>query len=496
MEYSKARSIRSQKLSSLIADKIAEGGSISGSIGKSISEKLKARATGIQEKFDPLNFARFITGGSKLAPAVLGRITGRSKSSIKYFTQTGSSTAKKLGKLSKESGEYGVDSEKLAQNLNSIYNLLRTSRERDIKLREIERSFQEEKINEDERRHQEFLGALREFFGPTKKTATAVVEEAEAGGGLFSTLKTIYDKVKSEIDDVVKKIKDYIDGFEIFKNPLQWFGGTLLRFLGSNLFRTFGIAGVLGALLIAEWKLELSKLQELAGTKAAELGAQRQTEEMLGAMSADDPSQLPSAIMGAAEGVETTSDKILKEIRVVQETKASLMQDKGYTPTYVDGFGRWHFADKDGNEPSAELMKSTEQQAVKLVDSGSPIAYTGAQKPLPYYRGNERLGQMRQEAAGADPRRLDLPTQAAFGVYPKAFSAKPVEPKATPVFDLSSMNADLNTEYTVMGDAAAPTVINSNTSNNTKDKPLPVAPTVRDNTRTIERTFQQTRMMW
>ena len=49
---------------------------------------MRARGTAIKEKFDPLNIVRFMTGGSRLATAVAGRLTGRKRSDIEYFAGT------------------------------------------------------------------------------------------------------------------------------------------------------------------------------------------------------------------------------------------------------------------------------------------------------------------------------------------------------------------------------------------------------------------------
>lgn len=78
MDYQVAKNIRGRSLSSLITNKITSGSSVSSAIGRTVTEKMRAAGTGIIQKFDPLNIAKFVTGGSKLAPAVLGRITGRS----------------------------------------------------------------------------------------------------------------------------------------------------------------------------------------------------------------------------------------------------------------------------------------------------------------------------------------------------------------------------------------------------------------------------------
>ena len=86
MNYQKAQKIRGQSLSDLIAETIASGGGIGSSIKSGISQKTQAKMTGVKQTLDPMNIAKFMTGGSNLAPALLGRLTGRSKKDIQFFT--------------------------------------------------------------------------------------------------------------------------------------------------------------------------------------------------------------------------------------------------------------------------------------------------------------------------------------------------------------------------------------------------------------------------
>jgi hypothetical protein len=87
MEYGKAERIRKKGLAGLITDNLVEGQGIGSSFGSAISDRTKATFTGIQEKFDPLNIAKTLTGGSNLAPALLGRLMGRKQSTIEHFAK-------------------------------------------------------------------------------------------------------------------------------------------------------------------------------------------------------------------------------------------------------------------------------------------------------------------------------------------------------------------------------------------------------------------------
>ena len=87
MEYGKAEGIRKKGLAGLITDNLVEGQGIGSSFGSAISDRTKATFTGIQESFDPLNIAKKLTGGSNLAPALLGRLMGRKQSTIEHFAK-------------------------------------------------------------------------------------------------------------------------------------------------------------------------------------------------------------------------------------------------------------------------------------------------------------------------------------------------------------------------------------------------------------------------
>ena len=94
MDYATGRAIRNKGLSGLITQNLLnpEMG-IGQSFTTALSDRTKATVTGIKEAFDPLNIAKKLTGGSKLAPALLGRLTGRNKTTIQHFSGRKSASA-------------------------------------------------------------------------------------------------------------------------------------------------------------------------------------------------------------------------------------------------------------------------------------------------------------------------------------------------------------------------------------------------------------------
>ena len=144
MEYGKAEGIRKKGLAGLITNNLVEGQGIGSSFGSAISDRTKATFTGIQEKFDPLNIAKTLTGGSKLAPALLGRLTGRKQSTIEHFAGKKSSKNAFRGISSETGGTLNEDFGK--DILGLIYEELKLA-ERD---REILKLTKEEEDKEQE----------------------------------------------------------------------------------------------------------------------------------------------------------------------------------------------------------------------------------------------------------------------------------------------------------------------------------------------------------
>jgi hypothetical protein len=168
MSFEQAKKIRGESLSNRIANRLVGGESFGTSISKSLSEGTKARMTGLREKINPMNIAKFMAGGSPLAAAMVGRMTGASKEDMRYFTN-------KQGKMDTASKiKPTVQDEGVLDLLNEIYLLLEDSRKSSLKEFPTEEEiFEREKKAKD--RHKELLKAL-EYKKP-KETATKEKEE-------------------------------------------------------------------------------------------------------------------------------------------------------------------------------------------------------------------------------------------------------------------------------------------------------------------------------
>lgn len=184
MGFAEAKRIRGESLSNRIANRLVGGESFGSSISKSLSEGTKARITGLKEKINPMNIARFMTGGSPLAAAVVGRMFGASKEDMRYFAgkQGKTDTASKIKPTPTDEGVLDL--------LNEIYLLLEDSRRSNLKEFPTEEEiFEREKRARD--RHNDLLKAL-EYKKPKEDTATKEKEDE-------SLLKSILGWFKSPV---------------------------------------------------------------------------------------------------------------------------------------------------------------------------------------------------------------------------------------------------------------------------------------------------------
>jgi len=221
MSYQQARRLRGQSLSSVYADELIQGKGYLSGIKSAIGSKTRARITGIKERFDPLNIAKFLTGGSRLGPAILGKMLGRSRKDIEYFAgrarPVGSQTATKIGKDPSASG----DMSGMSDILNKILELQQRTYDNIREQRERLNNFKEEKDLEADKRHKDLLNAIKGFSPGKKQTAEKINEESPS----FSLADLLGGAtLASKLLDVLK-----------------WFGGPV----GMALLGVTGIVGLI-----------------------------------------------------------------------------------------------------------------------------------------------------------------------------------------------------------------------------------------------------------
>ena len=223
MDYQKAREIRKTGLLSLINEELFENNkSVRGAVGSAISSRFKAKATGIKESLDPLNWIRKAAGKGAfgdLAVTGLGRTFGRKDKDIKAFGGYG----RKGSKVKKDPKFTSVGNgpirplvvgDSVSDVLGKMYNFM-TKTHQVYKIdNEIEQSFRQEQLDEDERRHKALVDAIRKFTG--RRGVGGKKTEGDGGIGLLGGLG---------IGAVVDKLLDF------GKKAASRLGGPLSRIL-------------------------------------------------------------------------------------------------------------------------------------------------------------------------------------------------------------------------------------------------------------------------
>jgi hypothetical protein len=182
MNYYDAARIRKKGFANLMTDKLTSGQGIVSSLRGTLSDRSKAKSMAMKEKFDPLNIAKFLTGGSNLAPAIVGRLTGRSKEDIGYFT------GKRQYQYTPRQSNYwekynnpnmGGGSRRATQVLEKIVSFMEKSREYDIKEQDTLDTYNE--LNEHMKydNHNEVMNVFKEAIKNKRKAMKEMAKEAK-----------------------------------------------------------------------------------------------------------------------------------------------------------------------------------------------------------------------------------------------------------------------------------------------------------------------------
>ena len=244
MDYQSAKEIRGRSLTSLITSRMMAGRGVGSAISKSVSLKMRAKVTGIKEKFDPMNIARFMTGGSRFATAAVGRLTGRSTKDIEYFA----GSKKKYSRMNrpvKTSEKINATSIGTLSDMLTFFQLVD---KRDSKRRELDRAFAEEKEMESERRHKNFLSVLKNFINSVSTQTRAIPEKEEKKDGIMSGLLPILSSMFGAFKSLISTLSSLLTTFilPLIKSLISSIVSSILsgvRFLISTLLK-----GVLQAL--------------------------------------------------------------------------------------------------------------------------------------------------------------------------------------------------------------------------------------------------------
>jgi len=475
-DYREARRTGQISLTNLIARNIAEGEGF-GSVGKAISQKIKARGTRIKEAFDPLNIASMLVGRTKLGTAILGRMMGRSAEDIQYFARKGAGRDAAYDPFfarSPRSLQPVRQNESMADIYAKLYALIKKQIEEENKRKEVNENFREEREMEDERRHKQLLMAIR---GKGKGKATPVKE----GGGFFDFVRGML----SDFKNFAKQLKDGLVWlFTAMKPIIDMLGKGLVAILkalvegGSWLLRALlspvGMAAAIGSLIIGAYMAlsdaEIKRLKEAGGKEAEELGGERQTEEYLGA---GDPGALGSAIMDASEGKKTKTDLIKEAIEKKQKVIEKLMKEQGYEKTGKDKNGVFIFQNpKTKQKPPLELMVETNFRADEILEGKKPSAKpvdegsSSLSVPKIFQPEPEATPSTSPEKSSVTPVSSVAPGAASemSGGSTSIATPAPSLPATPPVVTVTGQNMELESE-SMYSMQSAPMIFNKSSTN-------------------------------
>ena len=463
INYQQSRRIRKTNFTDLLSDQLLYNKSITGAIGKTISLKTQAKIKGIKEKFDPLNIARALTFGSKLGPALYGRLAGRSIKDIEYFTGRmrpihtgGKGRLDKLrpGEATVSGGEVsgeGLVLKEVNKQLIRIYGDLKKNNENMVKRIEREKNFDEERQLESLQRHKELLKALGGISGgPT------IAGKSPSGKGFLETLFDMFNSLSTFLAPLIN----------MMKSGLTSVFSTLLKFAATP-------AGLAAGLIFAgAFAVEEIARQMLRGDREARDAAKRgdleATKKATGVFMTNE---------AEANGVNTTdlAKSYLKNAGT-PEAAATLKKIEeeeqkrfGYKEHYITYMSQKGYYPHGRNNDIFKNFKG-EMAPKKIMDEAD--AYAKSKMPAP-------------PAVKPQPAPVPSKPESSSGSAPAALPSPPstgTPPPSTPTSSVGQTLSNAIAENTSLGldstvkvaqkDAQLNSSVNVNTSSG-RDTPMP-----------------------
>ena len=487
MDYRVASNIRGKSLSSLMTDNLTSGKGIGSSLSGAISSKFKARATGIKEKFDPMNIAKFMTGGSRLAPAILGKLTGRSQSDINYFA----------GDKNKRSGYTQMPSSmstpgeglggSAVEVLNRMLAFMQSSREEDMKRKDTAKQFTEEQKVEEQRRHNEFLKVLQEYTS-LGSTTTLVSKKEEGGDFLSGLMDTIKSMIANAVAGVTASFNAALKAYEWIKDlqlltRLAPYASGLVTFLGSTFGALFLTALTPAALLLYLAKGEKEEIEKDPFNE--------KYKDNPYAMKLRGEAETIGQATVINQGKATRQFKRQEIVEFVKSnyTDSELVDNVNYPgmpgadrPTLQ----KWLDANpKPGSMFQGSVSAIAGQPETAIPAGGKPLVRPTTATPLPegVTPSTAGAGRGSAESSANDSRRLDIP---------QTTTPVPEAPVSTRMNNAVDENQNLNLESYDSGSSGsvAPVISSSSSSVDLPDRPIPATATVRDTTPILTHVMQ------
>ena len=457
MTYQQARRIRNQSISSVLADQLIMGAGYGAAIKQTASAKWNAKISGIKEKFDPLNIIKFMTGGSRLGPAILGKMLGRSRKDIEYFTGQARPVqyrGPKIGKSPGSGGSLGA----AGGVLSDILTFLQKSHEDNMTMREKENNFREGQKHEDQRRHESLLKAL----GGVKQTASPV-KTAKPEGPSFM------DNIMGYVNNLIDKYKPMLEELSGFMKGSLW---PILR-VGMGAFGVALIPVIAGSLFKLWWDRYRSDKSESNIQEAQKEGgdpAATATREMEKLRKEGDEISDP-AVRDAMEVQQGIRDDAIARREYFRE---DFLKHSGFKKKKRWFTGKTYYEDNSGREPSEDMYKAASQFA----EEETQKIFTGQNKdPL------NKFTFVAPQGTKETPK----PTSPAPAAVPKtAPPVAPVTPASAAVSTKTSENRDLSLKAKTVVKTEKTNTTNIKNVKKTPDRKISM-PAVRNNEETFAR---------
>lgn len=376
LNYRQARQIRNRSVSDLIADEMIRGKGLGGAIGGAISLRTKARMKGIREKFDILNMVRAVTGKSRLATSIIGRLFGRSREDIEYFAGRASPIGERRKKITGLSGQgEGEDTSGMKVVLNQILTFLQKSHEKDMILREKENNLRESAKLKDDIRHTDLLKALANVgFGGTGETATK-----EKEGGLLDGIMSIINGLKQQLQSIIedfKNVKNFLTGIN-WLSKLSW-----LRF-AVNPYALAAMLVAAGIFAIYNNNKEIREaaaegdVEKLKGYFANSTGTDA---DMAGVDSGYNKESIRAALEASAAKGSVKAQAALENFDKLTSETAPVKSEKALMNEYLQSKG---FYDATGKGDYKNILDSSKKPTQANFDAASAYAKSKMSTPVP-----------------------------------------------------------------------------------------------------------------
>ena len=471
LNYQQAKQVRERSIKDLIADELIRGKGVGGAIKGAFGLRTQAKIKGIKEKFDPLNIVKFLTFGSRLGPALYGKLFGRSRKDIEYFTGRASAIGERKKKITGLSGE-GEDTGGMKEVLNQILTYMQKTHEDDMILREKENNLRESAKLADDRRHKDLLKAL----GAGGQTGIAQKIKDKGNdflSGIMNIINGLKQQIQSFIDDF-KNIKNILTGFN-WLSKLSWLRYATNPYVLATMLITAGLFKIYNNKKEIEEAASQGDVEKLKGY-FSNSGGSDEADVYAGGISGYNKESVKGALEAAAAKGSVKAQETLNNFdnltaeTVPVKTEKQLMDEylskKGF---YDAGNGNYKGLLDSGKKPTQADFDAAKAYAKSKM--ASPASSTTPSSTLSQSSSTPQLSP-----ASATPA---IPTNSA----PAAIESTP---KSAPLSSVTNMNLDLQLEekQTKIQEMRDKTNIVNNKIATGKKVPLPL---VRNKDETFQR---------